>query len=711
MLERALTRARRHLLPAIAMLVSMAPAVAAQKSDPPVARALPKIDTLFGEVRVDPYSWLRDDSRSSPEVLGYLEAENRYAEGAMAHTKGLQQRLYREMVGRIKETDRSVPELVDGAWYYTRTAKGQQYRTFCRRRPRITSPEEVLLDENAVAGRRAYSHVGIRRVSPEGNLLAYTWDTTGGEWFTLYVKDLRSGKLLPDRVDSVNYSVEWAADNRTLFYGRDDAAHRPNRVYRHALGSTAADAMQFEDPDPLFNVELSKSKDRAYLFINAASFTSSDTRFLAAAQPAGQWQVVAPRAPDVLYTVEHHGADFLILTNDNAINFRLVRAPVSHPDRPDWSEVLAGRDSTLLEGLDVFRDYAALYEQGNAARRIRVLDLATGTSYPIDFPEEVSTFEQADNPQFDSDVVRFTYTSPITPPSVYDFDMRHRTRTLEKRTEVPGYRPTLYATERAWARAEDGTLVPVSILYRKPLVKDGSRPLFLTGYGAYGISFQPSFNSNVFSLVDRGFIYAIAHTRGGQEMGRRWYDDGKMLRKRNTFTDFIAVAEHLIRERYTASDRVAIRSGSAGGLLMGAVVNLRPDLFRAVVADVPFVDVINTMLDASIPLTTQEWKQWGDPRQQPDYDYMRSYAPYDNVAAKAYPAMLVTSGLNDPRVGYWEPAKWVARLRATKTDRHLLLLKTNMGAGHGGSSGRYDYLREQAFRYAFVLDQVQPLLP
>ena len=340
-----------------------------------------------------------------------------------------------------------------------------------------------------------------------------------------------------------------------------------------------------------------------------------------------------------------------------------------------------------------------------------MLDFATGTSYPIDFPEAVSTFEQADNPEYDSDLVRFTYTSPVTPPSVYDFDMRHRTRTLKKRTEVPGYQPSLYATERTWARAEDGTLVPVSVLYRKPLAKNGRRPLFLTGYGAYGISFQPSFNSSVFSLVDRGFIYAIAHTRGGQEMGRRWYDDGKMLHKRNTFTDFIAVAEHLIRERYTASDRVAIRSGSAGGLLMGAVVNLRPDLFRAVVADVPFVDVINTMLDASIPLTTQEWKQWGNPSQQPDYDYMRSYAPYDNVAAKAYPAMLVTTGLNDPRVGYWEPAKWVARLRATKTDRHLLLLKTNMGAGHGGSSGRYDYIREQAFRYAYVLDQVQPLQP
>jgi len=706
-----LKRVRRHLLPAVAALVSIAPAVAGQKSAPPVARMVPKIDTLFGEVRVDPYYWLRDDKRSSPEVLGYLEAENRYSAAEMAHTKALQQQLYREMVRRIKETDRSVPELIDGAWYYTRTAKGKQYRIFCRRRPSLTAPEEVLLDENAVAGRRAYSRVGVRRVSPDGNLLAYTWDTTGGEWYALYVKDLRTGKLLPDRVDSVNYSVEWATDNRTLFYGRDDAAHRPNRVYRHAIRTTAADAMVFEETDSLFNVELTRSKDRAYLFINAESFTSSDTRFLSAAQPAGQWQVLAPRTPDVLYTVEHHGSDFLIRTNDGAINFKLVRAPVSNPGRANWADLVTGRDSILLEGVDVFRDYAALYEEGNAVRRIRVLDFATGTSYPIDFPEEVSTFEEADNPEYQSDLVRFTYTSPVTPPSVYDFDMRHRTRTLKKRADVPTYQPSLYASERAWARAGDGALVPVSLLYRKPLVKDGRRPLFLTGYGAYGISFPPAFNSNVLSLVDRGFIYAIAHTRGGQEMGRRWYEDGKMLRKRNTFTDFIAVAEHLIRERYTSSDRVAIRSGSAGGLLMGAVINLRPDLFRAVIADVPFVDVINTMLDASIPLTTQEWKQWGNPSRQPDYGYMRSYAPYDNVAAKAYPAMLVTTGLNDPRVGYWEPAKWVARLRATKTDRHLLLLKTNMGAGHGGSSGRYDSLREQAFRYAFVLDQVQPLHP
>ena len=704
--------AARCLSVALVLVTAGAPLTAqTQAPVPPVARIIPKVDTLLGEVRVDPYFWLRDDARSAPEVISYLEAENRYTDGSMRHTEALQKKLYQEMVGRMKETDLSVPEYLDGAWYYTRTLKGQQYPIFCRRRGSLKAPEQVLLDENALAGSRPYSRVGLRKVSPDGNILAYTWDTTGGEWYTLMIKDLGTGRLLADRIDSVNYEVEWAADNRTLLYGRDDAAHRAFRVYQHELGGSVPDAVVFEDLDPLFNVDLAKSKDRAYLFINSESFTSSETRYLPADQPRGEWRVLLPRAPDVVYSVEHHGDDFLIRTNDGAINFRLLRAPVSDPSRANWTEIVAARDSVLLEDLTVFRNYAALYERGNAVRRIRVLDFQRGTTYEVDFPEEISTFQGATNPEYDTDVVRFTYTSPITPPSVYDFDMRQKTRTLKKRTEVPRYQPGRYATERTWAVAGDGTRVPVSLLYRKPLVRDGSRPMLLYAYGSYGASTDPWFNSNIFSLVDRGFIYAIAHIRGGQEMGRAWYDDGKMLRKKNTFTDFTAAAEHLIAAGYTASDRLAIRGGSAGGLLMGAVTNMRPDLFRAVVADVPFVDVINTMLDASIPLTTQEWQQWGNPRREPDYSYMKSYSPYDNVAARAYPAILVTAGLNDPRVGYWEPAKWVAKLRASKTDTKTLLLKTNMGAGHGGSSGRYDYLREMAFRYAFVLDQVRPVMP
>ena len=702
----------RCLAVAVALVAATGP-LAAQTTEPapPVARQIPRVDTLLGEARVDPYFWLRDDTRSSPEVISYLESENRYTESSMRHTEALQKKLYQEMVGRIKETDLSVPELMDGAWYYSRTVKGKQYPIFCRRRGSLQAPEQVLLDENALAGSRAYSRVGLRQVSPDGNLLAYTWDTTGGEWYTLILKDLRTGRHLTDRIDSVNYEVEWASDNRTLFYGRDDAAHRAYRVQRHVLGDAGPDPVVYQDSDPLFNVELAKSKDQSYLFINAESFTSSDTRYLRADQPDGEWRVLLPRTPEVVYSVEHHGTDFLIRTNDGAINFKLMRAPVSDPAGTNWTEIVPGRDSILLEGLDVFRTHAALYERGNAVRRIRVLEFANENSYEVDFPEEVSTFEPGHNPEYDTDVVRFTYASPVTPPSVYDFDMTRKTRVLKKRTEVPGYRPARYTTERTWAVAEDGTRVPVSLLYQKPLVKNGTRPMLLYAYGSYGASTDPWFSSNIFSLVDRGFIYAVAHIRGGQEMGRAWYDDGKMLRKKNTFTDFTAAADHLVRTGYTASDRLAIRGGSAGGLLMGAVTNMRPDLFRAVVADVPFVDVINTMLDASIPLTTQEWQQWGNPSWEPDYSYMRSYSPYDNVAARAYPAILVTASLNDPRVGYWEPAKWVAKLRANKTDHNTLLLKTNMGAGHGGSSGRYDYLREMAFRYAFILDQLRIVHP
>ena len=682
-----------------------------QEPAPPIARKIARVDTLHGEVRVDPYFWLRDDRRATPEVLGYLEAENRYTDASMRHTAQLQKKLYHEMVSRIKETDVSVPEYVNGFWYYTRTVKGQQYSIFCRKRGTLQAPEEVLLDENVVAGKRPYSRVGLRQVSPNGNILAYTWDTTGGEWYTLMFKDLRTRRLLSDRVDSVNYEVEWAADNRTVFYGRNDAAHRPYRVHRHQLGGSATDSVVFEDLDPLFNVDIAKSKDQKYLFINAQSFTSSDTRYLMAAQPGREWRVLLPRAADVVYGVEHHGDDFLIRTNENAINFKLVRAPESNPGRANWTEVVPARDSILLEDLDVFRGHAALYERGNAVSRIRVLEFATGKSHEVDFPEEISTFQRSDNPEYDSDLVRFTYTSPVTPPTVYDYDMKRHTRTLKKRTDVPNYQPARYATERTWALAADGARVPVSLLYRKPLVRDGSRPMLLYAYGSYGYSTDPGFASNIFSLVDRGFVYAIAHIRGGQEMGRGWYDDGKMMRKKNTFTDFIAAAEHLVQRGYTRTDRLVIRGGSAGGLLMGAVTTMRPDLFRAVVADVPFVDVINTMLDASIPLTTQEWQQWGNPANAPEYAYMKSYSPYDNVTAKDYPSMLVTAGLNDPRVGYWEPAKWVAKLRATKTDKNSLLLKTNMGAGHGGSSGRYDYLKEMAFRYAFVLDQVKIAVP
>ena len=688
---------------AIAPLVSYAQAPAPPLA-PPVARMTARVDTTLGDIRTDNYYWIRDDARKNPDVIAYLEAENRYTEAMMKPHEALIEKLYQEMKGRIKETDLSVPERVGNYYYYTKTEAGKQYPILVRRKGSLTGPEEVMLDENAAAGNSKYFRVGVSSVSPNDRLLAFTVDTMGNERYTLMVKDLTTGQLLSDRVPMVNYSLEWADDNKTLFYGMGDSANRSYRILRHVLGSNAADPVIAEEPDDLFGLSLQKTKDRKFILISDGSFSSDEYKYLPASDPMGTFKVIQPKTKDLEYSVEHHGNKFLIVTNDGAVNFKLVEAPDNAAGRENWKTVVPVRDSVLLSGVDVFKDYLVLYERQKALRTMRVMEFATGKIYEVDFPEPVYTFRGATNPEYDSKLVRFTYTSLTTPASVYDFDMSGRTRKLLKATEVlGGYDPSLYATERTWARASDGTMVPISLVYKKPLVKNGSRPMLLYAYGSYGSSTDPSFSSNNLSLLDRGFIYAIAHIRGGSEMGRYWYDQGKLLNKKNTFTDFIAAAQHLVQQGYTTKDKLAIRGGSAGGLLMGAVVNMRPDLFKAVVADVPFVDVINTMMDASIPLTTGEWIQWGDPHKAEFYGYMKSYSPYDNVEHKAYPNMLVTAGLNDPRVGYWEPAKWVAKLRANKTDNNLLLLRTNMGAGHGGASGRYDALREQAIRFAFIL--------
>jgi oligopeptidase B len=671
---------------------------------PPVARITARVDTTLGDVRTDNYYWIRDDARKNPDVIAYLDAENRYTESVMKPHEALIEKLYQEMKGRIKETDLSVPERVGSYYYYTKTETGKQYPILARKKGSLSGPEEVMLDQNVEAGKSKYFRVGTTSVSPNDRLLAFTVDTMGNERYTLMVKDLTTGQLLPDRVQMVNYSLEWADDNKTLFYGMGDSANRSYRILRHTLGSSSPDAVIAEEPDELFGLSLQKTKDRKFILISDGSFSSDEYKYLPANESMGTFKVIQPKTKDLEYSVEHQGNRFLIVTNDGAVNFKLVEAPDNAPGRANWKTVVPTRDSVLLSGIDVFKDHLVLYERQKALRTMRVMSFATGKIYEVDFPEPVYTFRGASNPEYDSKLVRFTYTSLTTPASVYDFDMSNRTRKLLKATEVlGGYDPSLYATERTWARASDGTMVPVSLVYRKPLVKNGSRPMLLYAYGSYGSSTDPSFSSNNLSLLDRGFIYAIAHIRGGSEMGRYWYDQGKLLNKKNTFTDFIAVAEHLVQQGYTTKDRLAIRGGSAGGLLMGAVINMRPDLFRAVVADVPFVDVINTMLDASIPLTTGEWIQWGDPHKAEFYGYMKSYSPYDNIERKAYPNMLVTAGLNDPRVAYWEPAKWVAKLRANKTDNNLLLLRTNMGAGHGGASGRYDALREQAIRFAFIL--------
>jgi oligopeptidase B len=701
----------RLVLCAVVVFAARTPASRAQSVDsaaiPPTAKMIPRVDTTLGDVRVDSYAWLRDDQRKNPEVLAYLTAENTYTEAMLRHTEALQAQLFDEMKARIKETDLSVPQQNGRYFYYSRTEAGKQYPILCRKKGALSAREEVMLDENTLGAGRAYFAVGTVRVSPDDRLLAFTVDTTGAERFLLVVKDLTTGRMLPDSMQHVEYSLEWGNDNRTLFYGNSDSANRPFQIVRHVLGTPQAnDSVVVEEPDPLFYVELSKTKDRAYLLVRSSSFASADIRYLSAATPRLPFRTLVPRQDSVLVTdVEHRGKEFLVLTNDHAFNYHLVAVPDADPEHGPRREVVPAQDSVLLEGFEVFRDYIVLDERGHARHWMHVL--APRGEYDVPFADSISTFERTRNPMYDATVVRYTYTSFLTPPTVYDFDMRTRTATVKKVTEVlGGYDPTHYVTERTWATASDGARVPISLVYRAPLVKDGTRPLLLYGYGSYGISSDPVFSSTNISLLDRGVIYAVAHVRGGQEMGRAWYEEGRLLNKRNTFTDFIAAAEHLVTEKYTSTDRLAIRGGSAGGLLMGAVVNMRPDLFKCVVADVPFVDVVNTMSDSTIPLTTGEWLQWGDPRREPYYSYMKSYSPYDNVARKAYPAMLVTAGLNDPRVGYWEPAKWVARLRASRTDDHLLLLRTNMGAGHGGASGRYDALHDQAIRYAFILDQL-----
>ena len=677
-------------------------------ASPPVATRVAHVDTVAGVEWPDPYAWLRDDQRRRPEVLGYLRAENAYADAMTRHSRPLEQRLFREMVGHIKETDLSVPELSNGYYYYSRTVKGRQYSIFCRRRGSLSAPEEVLLDENAVGEGHRYSRVALRQVSPNGRLLAYSQDTTGSEWYTVRVKDLRTGRLLPDAIDSVSYGLEWAADNRTLFVLRDNAAHRPYRIFRRTLGDPA-ESLVVSEPDSLYSLRLAKTKDRTYLLATSQSYTAGEVRYLPADQPATAWRVLRPRREGIEYTAEHHGSDFLMLTNDGAVNFRVMRAPSATPEAARWTELVPASDSALIEGMEVFERHLVLYRRGDARQQIRVLAMAGDSvtaSYEVDFPDVVHAFEMGRNPEFHSHTLRFTYSSPKTPPTVYDYDLATRARTVRKVTEVPRFDPADYVTERVWAPAADGTQVPVSLFYRRSLRRETPHPMLLVGYGSYGFSYDPGFSARILPLVDRGYVFGIAHIRGGQEMGRPWYDQGKMLRKKTTFTDFIAVAEYLEREGWTAPDRLAIRGGSAGGLLMGAVTNMRPDLFRVVIADVPFVDVINTERDPTLEFTTQEWQQWGNPSVPEHFAYMRSYSPYDNVERKAYPAMLVTAGLNDPRVNYWEPAKWVAKLRASKTDANPLVFRINMGAGHGGSSGRYDALHEEAFRYAFLVDQM-----
>jgi oligopeptidase B len=732
---------------------ALAEAPGSPPAGPPVAKRVPTVRRLHGDEVVDDYAWLvhRDD----PETVAYLEAENAYTASVTAGQADLRERLFHEIKARVKETDLSVPSRKGPWWYYGRTIEGRQYGLFCRRPARAgvdplddllssgqldeaggdgsvepdtpdaaaaePDDEQVLIDSNVLAGDSPYFALGAADVSPDHRLLAYSTDYEGDETYTMRFKVLETGELLADEIPGTFYGTAWSADSSVFFYVTLNDAKRPYRLWRHRLGSAAAeDELVHEETDERFFCSVHLTRSERFVVVTLGSAVTSEVWVLPSDEPLGEFAVVEPRRQGVEYSVDHQGDRFLILTNDGAENFRLVEAPVDAPARENWRDVIAHRDDTRLDRVNAFADHLVVHFRRDGLTGLRVVPAAgVEEGHEIEFPEPVYTVGPDDNPEFETATFRLHYTSLVTPMSVYDYDIARRELTLRKRQPVlGGYDTERYESRREWATADDGTLVPISILRLRKTPRDGSAPLLLYGYGSYEVSIDPGFRVTRLPLVDRGFVYAIAHIRGGGEMGRRWYESGKLLAKRTTFTDFVAAARHLVKTGYAAADRVVIRGGSAGGLLMGAVANLAPDEFRAVVAEVPFVDALNTICDPSLPLTVTEWEEWGNPLEDPAvYRYMKTYSPYENVQGRAYPAILATAGLNDPRVGYHEPAKWVARLRATADGSagRPVLLKTEMGAGHGGPSGRYDAWRDEAFVLAFVIDQVgapvEPLVP
>jgi oligopeptidase B len=673
-------------------------------SAPPVAPRDDHESVVHGDIRRDPYFWLRE--KDDPRVLEYLAAENTYTDSVMAPTEELQQRLYDEILSRIQETDTSAPTRRPPYLYYSRTEEGKQYAILCRRTDAADASEEILFDENAMAEGHDYFQLGTFAVSEDHTLAAYSEDFTGAESYTMRVRDLSTGENLPDVLEGTYYSFAWANDGGSFYYATHDEAMRPNRIWLHRLGTAQSDdVLVFEEPDERFFLQVGKSRSKRFVYVHSGSMTTSETWITDAAHGSTDLRVIEPRRQDVEYDVDDQGDRFLIVVNDTGRNFRLVQAPIDNPGADSWEELIPHRDDVKLEFVEAFAGHIVRFEREGGLPRIVVNSVTTGDEHVIEQPEPVYGLFGGANAVYDTSVFRFGYTSLSTPMSVLDYDMNTRERTLVKEQPVLGdFDRTNYVTERVWAEAEDGTKVPISLVYRKDVPLDGSAPAWLRAYGSYGSSSDPYFSSVRLPLLDRGFVYAIAHIRGGGELGKPWHDAGRLMHKRNTFTDFIACAEHLVRTGYTSPDRLVIEGGSAGGLLMGAVTNMRPDLFGAVVAQVPFVDCVNTILDPSLPLTVTEYEEWGNPSESEEvYRYMLGYSPYDNVEAKAYPNLLVLGGMNDPRVSYWEPAKWVAKLRANKTDDNRLLLKTRLD-GHMGPSGRYDALRENAFVYAFALD-------
>lgn len=676
----------------------------AKSLKPPMIEKKPKITKIHGETLVDDYFWLRE--KTNPAVIAHLQAEDAYAEELMKPTAPLREKLYNEMLSHIKQTDTNVPYRWGNHFYYTRTEEGKQYPIFCRKRGTLEAAEEIVLDQNELAKGQKFMSVGAFVPSDDGNLLAYSTDNTGYRQYTLRIKDLRTGQLFPESIERVN-NLAWATDNKTLFFVTEDpVTKRSDKFFRHVLGSDKNDLI-YEEKDELFDIFTFRSRDQAMIFLEAQSKTSTDVRYLRADNPAGELKIVLPRQPEHEYDVDHRNDVFYIRSNKGAKNFRIVTAPVNDPSEKNWKEFLEHRPAVKVEGIGLFVDHAVLPVWENGLQHLEVINFKTNKRHRIEFPEPVYAAGFGANREFNTTVFRYNYNSLVTPNSVFDYDMNTGKTTLLKQTEVPGgFDRANYTSERLFATASDGTKIPMSVVYRKGTKIDGSAPLLLYGYGSYGASIPPTFSSNRLSLLDRGVIFVIAHIRGGGELGEDWRQAGRMMNKINTFTDFIACAEHLVKAKYTSSERLVIQGGSAGGLLVGAVSNMRPDLFKAVVSQVPFVDVLNTMLDASIPLTTSEYIEWGNPNEKPAFDYMKRYSPYDNVGKKNYPAMLVKVSVNDSQVPYWEGAKLVAKLREMKTDRNPILLKVNFGAGHGGASGRYDALRETAFDYAFMLWQM-----
>ncbi len=672
-------------------------------AQPPLAKKIPLEIVTHGDKRVDDYFWLRQ--KTNPAVTAYLEAENAYTDAIMAPTIGFQEKLYREILGHVKETDSFAPLQREEYFYYFRTEQGKNYPIHCRKRGSLEAIEEIILDVNELAKGYKFFQVAVALPSDDNRLFAYATDTTGYRQFTLQIKDLATGKLLPEKFERTDGAV-WAPDNGTIFFVTEDpVTKRSDSVYRVPIGGGKPVRIYFE-PDELFDLSINRSLDRKYIFITSESKLSTEVRFIPADSPGREPALIQPREPDHKYFASHRDGLFYLRANDKAKNYRVMRVPEKNPSKENWSEYIPHEPAVKIEEFEPFKDYDVVAERFNGLDRIRIINTRDQESHSIALPEPVYSMGIDANVEFATNVLRFHYTSMVTPFSVFNYDMGTRERKLAKQMEVPGYDPTKYQSERIFAEASDGTSIPCSIVYRKGMKRDGKSPLFLNAYGSYGASMPPTFSYQRLALLDRGLIYVLAHIRGGGEMGEEWRDAGRMKLKMNTFTDFIACAEYLISEKYTSPDRLVIEGGSAGGLLMGAVVNLRPDLFKAVIARVPFVDVLNSMSDASLPLTTSEYIEWGNPIIKDEYDYMRTYSPYDNVRAQKYPAMLVRVSLNDSQVPYWEGSKWVAKLRTTKTDSNLLLLKTNMGAGHGGASGRYDALRDAAFDVAFLLKQL-----